>query len=138
MPDIQKCYLLGYSVSDVYAAWVSDKTVIPPATKMRVEPTVGGKYTIICQMGEAEWVMDGTFEVVVPNEKLVYKWEWNKDGAVSRVTVLFSEAENGTRIELTHTDLADEALDAHDTGWDSYIEGFEKHLAESSPPQAQA
>jgi|TARA_B110000438_G_C15692297_1_gene597320 uncharacterized protein YndB with AHSA1/START domain len=75
MPDITKTYHFTQAIDKVYMAWVSDKTVIPPAAEMRVEPKVGGEYTIICKMGESDWVMKGIFSEVIPEQRLVYSWE---------------------------------------------------------------
>jgi hypothetical protein len=44
MKNIEKTYELPFSPQQIYAAWVSSNTVIPPATKMDINPIEGGHY----------------------------------------------------------------------------------------------
>ena len=130
MLEIQKTYQINAPVKTVYEKWVSDTTVIPPAVRMEITPEVGGRYLLVSKFGEIESTMEGYFKEVIPLKKIVYTWEWNKDGNESLVTVNFQEEGSGTKIELKHTGLKDrESADAHSQGWDSYIAGFQKLLA---------
>ena len=129
MNDITKQYFLDAPLPLVYEKWLSNETIVPPAVEMAVTPKVGGNYTLVCLLGESKWTMFGEFLEVVPCEKLKYTWEWNGDGEISVVTVNFSQEQNQTKIDILHTDLPNEDSQArHSAGWDSYIEGFKKHL----------
>lgn len=131
---INKSYDLPFPITAVYAAWVSSETVIPPATKMDVLPEVGGHYRLLMDTPDFTLINEGTFSVVEPEQRVVYTWEWNNDGEVSTIDVRFIETASGTRIELTHSGFQKaESVDQHDSGWDSYIEGFTAHLKEKGP-----
>jgi len=127
--EIQKSYELPFPVADVYAAWVSSDTVIPPATAMDVLPEVGGHYRLLMEMPDFTGKNEGEFLIVEPDQRVVYTWEWNGDGEVSTIDVRFIATETGTRIELHHTGFTKpESVENHDAGWDSYIEGFKAFL----------
>lgn len=122
---ITKTYELPYPLADVYAAWVSSETVIPPATSMDVLPIEGGHYRLYMETPDFTMTNEGKFTVVKPEEQVVYTWEWNKDGEVTTIDVRFSATEVGTRIDLTHTGFEKaESVQMHDEGWDSYIRGL--------------
>lgn len=127
--EIEKSYQINYPVDVVYRAWVSSDTVIPPATSMDVLPEVGGHYRLIMEMPEFVGKNEGVFKLVEPEKRVVYTWEWNDDGEVTTIDVQFSDAESGTKIDLKHTGFTKpESVTNHDSGWDSYMDGFVKHL----------
>lgn len=122
---ITKAYLIEAAVSEVYEKWLSNDTVIPPATKMNIDPVIGGEYVLVANLDDMEMTMTGIFQEIIVNKKLVYTWEWNKDGNISVITVIFSVDGNAARVELTHEGFQDEdTANKHSEGWDSYIEGF--------------
>ena len=132
--QLDKTYELPFPISEVYSAWVSSDTVIPPATKRDVLPLVGGHYRLLMETDDMTLKNEGVFSIVVPEQQVVYTWEWNNDGEVSTIDVRFIETAFGTRIELTHSGFEKaESVDQHDSGWDSYIEGFTAHLKEKGP-----
>ena len=56
-------------------------------------------------------------------------WEWNDDGDVTQITVMFSDHGSGTEVQLRHSGFTSaESLAMHDDGWDSYIKGLKKFL----------
>ncbi len=129
MSEIRKQYLINSSIEHVYQSWISNETIVPPAIKMDITPVVGGQYILISNFGMGELTMTGTFKEIIPNKKLVYTWEWNNDGNETLVTVLFSEANETTRLDISHSGFTDpQSLAMHDMGWDSYIDGFKKLL----------
>lgn len=130
--EIRKRYELPFPVETVYAAWVSSDTVIPPATSMDVLPEVGGHYRLIMEMPDFSGRNEGEFLLVEPNARVVYTWQWNNDGEVSTIDVRFNVSGEGTRIDLVHNGFtSDESVTNHDSGWDSYLEGFTTHLSET-------
>ncbi len=123
--EINKTFELPFSVSDVYNAWVSSATVIPPATYMDVLPEVGGQYLLVMENSDFTMTNEGVFSVVEPERRVVYSWEWNKDGEVTNIDVRFSEVESGTRVDLNHTGFEKaESVQMHEAGWDSYLDGL--------------
>ena len=129
---INKHYELPFPVEMVYTAWVSSDTVIPPATSMDVLPEVGGHYRLIMEMPDFIGRNEGEFLLVEPNARVTYTWEWNNDGEVSTIDVRFKPSGEGTSIDLVHNGFtSDESVTNHDSGWDSYVEGFTKHLSET-------
>lgn len=132
--QVEKSFDLPFPLSEVYAAWVSSDTVIPPATKMDILPEVGGHYRLIMDTPDFSMTNEGAFSIVEPEQRVVYTWEWNNDGEVSTIDVRFTATDSGTLIELTHSDFEKpESVTQHDSGWDSYIEGFTAMLKSKKP-----
>jgi uncharacterized protein YndB with AHSA1/START domain len=126
---VEKTYTIPFSVEAVYAAWVSSKTVIAPATNMDIDPVVGGHYRLIMQTDEFSGRNEGTFLAVEPDQHLKYTWEWNGDGEVTEIDVRFLPTREGTVVHIVHSGFTSEARRAqHDSGWDTYIQGFTAHL----------
>ncbi len=129
--DVDKEFEVPFPREQVYAAWVSSETIIPPAVAMKVEPEVGGIYQLTAEGPGFTAVAEGRFDLVEPNERVRYSWEWNGDGNVSTIDVRFSDSEAGTTIHMLHTGLHDaEAHKNHDEGWQSYVAGLSQHLAD--------
>lgn len=127
--DIIKTYDIPYPVQQVYAAWISSDTVITPATAMDIDPVPGGHYRLIMELPEFSGRNEGKFLLVEAEKRLVYTWEWNGDGEVTEIDVSFSETSSGTRVEIVHSGFRDQAsMENHESGWDSYVEGFIKFL----------
>ena len=138
---IKKSYdIHGFTVEQVYNAWVSSSTIISPATSMDVKPIVGndGHYRLFMESdNDFTSTNEGKFLVVVPNKHVRYTWEWNHDGEITEIDVKFSRqgddgADNSScHIELEHVGFQKESSrKMHDDGWDSYISGFQTHLKE--------
>ena len=128
--EIDKSYRIDHRRADVYAAWVSAETVIPPATAMDVLPQVGGHYRLLMKTAEFEMSNEGVFLQVVPEDYLHYTWQWSGDDEVSEVEVWFRDEGVSTRIDLRHSKLTNsESVQNHDVGWDSYVVGLEQFLS---------
>lgn len=123
--DIDKTYLLPFPKELVYSAWTSSKTVIPPATRMDIDPVVGGHYRLFMEMPDVKMSNEGRFLEVTANRLLKYTWEWNGDGEVTEITVIFEALKVGTEIRILHSGFASkESVAMHDSGWDSYVDGL--------------
>jgi len=123
--DIEKTFEIPFAPGEVYAAWVSPDTVIPPASAMDIDPVVGGRYRLTARGDGFEAQNEGEFLEVEDGRHLRYTWEWNKDGRVTEVEVDFEPTDSGTRLTLAHRGFDDQAsFDNHDSGWDSYLKGL--------------
>ncbi len=73
----------------------------------------------------------GAFTEVIPNERLVFTWSWEKpdpmadDSADSLVTVEFRDAPGGTMLTLTHERFkTGETRDGHLIGWTGCVDAL--------------
>ncbi|MEM1262650.1 MAG: SRPBCC domain-containing protein [Pseudomonadota bacterium] len=128
---IEKTIAIDTTVARVYAAWVSNDTIIPPATRMDIDARVGGHYILYATTPEFSARNKGTFSVVEPNRRLVYSWEWDNDGEVSTIDVRFTAKDDQTVVELVHSGFHSKgSVSQHDAGWDHYFAGLAAYLAE--------
>lgn len=107
---------------------------------VRMDLRVGGKFRIQMKNPDGEYFTAvGEFQEVKPPEKLVYTWDWEKDGAgtefgelegkTSLITVEFLKRGNQTEFVMTHTRLATvESRDGHARGWERALESFAKFI----------
>jgi uncharacterized protein YndB with AHSA1/START domain len=101
---------------------------------------VGGKYRIQTKTSEGEFFTAvGEFQEVKVPERLVYTWDWEKDGSgaefgdvegkASLITVEFLERGEMTELVLTHSRFATvESRDNHARGWSKIAESFAKFV----------
>jgi uncharacterized protein YndB with AHSA1/START domain len=88
-----------------------------------IDLQVGGSYRLGMRPpgGPHTLVVTGTYEAIVPDEKLVFSWQWetpDDSAPVTQVTVNFIPLESGTEVIVTHSQFPDEAMrDQHDGGW---------------------
>ena len=126
---LTKNWEVPFPIDLVYAAWVSSETVIPPATRMEIDPRLGGHYRLIMETPDFAGRNEGEFLVVEPGSRVKYTWEWNGDGEVTTIDVRFTGAGENTEVHMIHDGFTNrESAESHDSGWDAYIEGFIKHL----------
>ncbi len=77
---------------------------------------VGGKFSI---MGGG---LSGTNLELVPDQKIVQSWrfgDWS-EGHFSTVTFALEAIDGGTRLNLTHVDVPDDAFEGVSQGWHDY------------------
>jgi uncharacterized protein YndB with AHSA1/START domain len=129
--DIRKTYHFPFSVELVYSAWTSSETVIAPATRMNINPVVGGDYHLFIETADYTATNKGKFLEIVKNNFLKYSWEWNGDGEITEIAVKFDAKSNGTEIHLLHSGFrSSQSANMHDSGWDSYFEGLENFMSD--------
>ncbi len=97
---------------------------------------VGGKFRIQMKAPDGEFYNAvGEFKEVKAPERLVYTWEWEKDGSgtefgevegkPSLITVEFLKRGKQTEFVLTHTRFATvESRDNHANGWNRIAVSF--------------
>lgn len=107
--------------------------VVPSAV---MDLRVGGKFRIQMQNPEGEFfTAAGEFREVKAPEKIVYTWDWEKDGSgtefgelegkTSLITVEFLKRGERTEFVMTHTRFATvESRDNHARGWSRAVDSF--------------
>ena len=107
--------------------------VVPLAS---MDLRVGGKFRIQMKTPDGEFFTAvGEFREVKAPERLVYTWDWEKDGGgtefgevegkPSLVTVEFLKRGERTELVLTHTRFAKvESRDSHARGWGRIADSF--------------
>ncbi len=130
---------LPASPAQVFAAWTTAEIMqqwFCPGEDMTVpvaeiDAREGGNYRIVMENSKGEtYSPSGTYETVVPNEKLVFTWKWADSDLVTRVTVeLKAQNSNQTELTLTHDGFPDsEISDRHNEGWTGCLDRLEIHL----------
>lgn len=101
---------------------------------IRMDARIGGKYRIQTQRPDGEYfTAAGICRELVPNQRLVLTWGWEKDGGgnefgeVEHETVLTLEFQalpnNRTKLTLTQENFASvDSRDRHEHGWTTCIE----------------
>ena len=102
----------------------------------KVDLRVGGKYRIQMKKEDGEFFTAvGEFKEVKAPERLVYTWDWEKDGGGTEfgevegkttvVTVEFFKRGERTEMVLTHSGFATvQSRDGHANGWERITESF--------------
>jgi uncharacterized protein YndB with AHSA1/START domain len=136
--------LLNAAPELAFEAWTSAAHVqqwMRPQPGMTVphaimDVRVGGKYRIQMKDADGEFfTAAGEFQEVQPPTRLVYTWDFEKDGSgeefgelegkTSLVTVEFRAQGDKTEFVLTHTRfLTVESRDSHAGGWDKITENL--------------
>lgn len=111
---------------------------------------VGGKFRIQMKNPVGEFFTAvGAFQEVKAPERLVYTWDWEKDGSgtefgevegnTSLVTVEFLKRGDRTEMIFTHTRFATiESRDNHARGWSRIVDGLANFLENTDTLKAKA
>ena len=127
-------------VERVYAAWTDAEQLtrwfapgalpVPPAEANVRE---GGRYRV--QMSESGsdcefHTTGGVYRQVIPNERLVFTWQWEGSELETVVTLEFkSLSANETELPLIHEGFDNEdTRDKHGQGWDGCLAKLEAFL----------
>jgi uncharacterized protein YndB with AHSA1/START domain len=124
--------------AEVFKAWTDAKELKrwwgPPgydAPSIEVDLRVGGRYRFTMRKltdGHTS-IVTGVYQEIVPNERLVFTWNWEQGpsfGSNTVVTVEFRDAAGGTELVLLHERFESEHdRDQHTKGWDGCLEKFE-------------
>jgi uncharacterized protein YndB with AHSA1/START domain len=124
--EVKRVY--SASLDQVYQAWIDpevlDKWFHPSAgmtSDCMVDLRVGGRYAIEMHSPRGVFTVAGIYEEIIPQEKLVFTWQWQgeEEYEITRVAVLFKETEDGeTELTLLHGDFdTQEERDSHGGGW---------------------
>lgn len=111
--------------------------VVPSA---RMDLRVGGKFRIQMKNPSGEFfTAQGEFLEVKAPERLVYTWDWEKDGSetefgevegkTSLITVEFLKQGERTQFVMTHSRFASvQSRDSHAQGWSGAVESLAKFV----------
>ncbi|WP_051250388.1 SRPBCC family protein [Paenibacillus harenae] len=99
-----------------------DKLVRWMGRHVLLDPSIGGKYRIDINGSD---VAMGEYKEMIPNEKIVMTWGWEKSKLVppgsSTVEFKLTPKDNGTLLVLTHYDLPATEIASHEQGWSHYM-----------------
>ena len=100
-----------------------------------MDTRVGGHYRIVIRAPDGEQLSSkGVIQRLNEPELIEYTWTWEEDDEAeeheSLVTSARSSSDNGTNIELVHTQLASEESAArHNEGWTSCFGSLDTYLS---------
>lgn len=139
--SLQLTHQFRGKLARVYRAWTNPSELAKwfgpvgyTKTVLEFDLRVGGAYRFEMQNPEGNSAyLTGTYQTILPEEKLVYTWRWEDWGQEiedSLVTVEFHDRGDATEIVVTHEKLAHEAAVAGQKyGWTSTLEGsLQKYL----------
>ena len=129
---------IAATVETVYQAW-TDAEVIkrwmgPGAVTVidaRADARTGGKYRIHMRSPEGEdHIVNGEYEETVPNERLVFTWQWEGNDLQTTVRVEFKAVDNNhTELTLHHAGFPDaDTRNHHEQGWNGCLDKLESAL----------
>lgn len=122
---IVKEITIGASPETVFGFFTEpDKLTRWLCTEATVDPRPGG----ICHQthwaddGSGPFYMRGEYTEVSPPSRVVFTWGWegtefNTQPGSTTVEVTLEAEDDGTRLTLVHSGLAEAARDGHDSGW---------------------
>ena len=79
-----------------------------------------------------EWTFFGVYEQVIPNERLLYTFDWKTDwrqaAKPSLVELRFHSMGTRTEVELVHSRLPDPAIATSEQHWNEFLQVLEELL----------
>ncbi|GIL41369.1 SRPBCC family protein [Roseiterribacter gracilis] len=101
-----------------------------PVLHAEADLRVGGAFRVKFRMLDGdEHECGGTYREIVPNEKLIFTWQWlsDADEVETLVTVLLQPDGDGTAMTFTHAQFQDEKTrDGHQAGWSGSFDKLER------------
>ncbi len=130
-------------VAQVYQAWTDprmmDRWLHPGAditSKCTVDLRVGGRYSVAMHSSRGVFTTTGEYQEIIPNEKLVFTWQWQGDegepeNEITLITLTFRTlSDNETELTLLHEHFGTiEERDSHADGWLGTYEQLSVELA---------
>lgn len=125
-------------VARVFAAWsdpVTLATFMRPAScgfnnaDVQVDFRVGGAFRIVMKTDDRQIPHSGVYQVIKPNEQLVFTWVSQYAGEDSVVTIDFRAIGEATELVLRHRRLPNEAEGLNHTGgWNDILGNLDEAL----------
>jgi uncharacterized protein YndB with AHSA1/START domain len=125
----------------VYAAWTDPEQIahwfgpaetVAGSVRAAMDVRVGGRFRVNFKTGDGEYhEVGGTYQEVVPGERLVFSWAWHSTPERESLVVVTLQADrDGTLLTLHHEQFFDQAArDGHERGWTGTLDKLEKYLA---------
>lgn len=136
----------AWTTSEHIRQWMTPEPgMVVPFASMDVR--VDGRFRIQMKKPDGEFfTAAGVFKEVKVPERLVYTWDWEKDGSgedfgevegkPTLVTVEFLKRGEGTELVLTHSRFATpQSRDNHINGWGRIMDSFAKAVEQQQPNQ---
>lgn len=108
----------------IFAAWTRPDLLARwfwPKLEAEVDLRVGGRFRFATVLSFGPLVASGTYREIVPNERLVFTWNWEEGGGEvpeTLVTVEFRQVEGGTEVVVTHEGNPTlQIAENHKQGW---------------------
>lgn len=100
-----------------------------------LEPVPGGQYRVNITGKD---IARGRYLELIPYSRIVFTWGWEAEGHPvapdsSIVEVDLIEADGGTLVRLTHSELPIEVREQHNVGWEHYLERLTVAASGSDP-----
>lgn len=108
-----------------------ERIVLWMGSSATLEPHPGGIYRIDYDGSD---IALGEFIEVMPNERVVFTWGWEAEGAAigpgeSTVEIRLTADGDGTLLQLRHWGLTPNEVDSHAEGWDYFLPRLEQALS---------
>ncbi len=128
-------------VERVYEAWTDPEKMkrwfapgnmtVPSA---EADVRAGGRYRVQMSDGGSDCefhTTGGIYREVVPNERLVFTWQWEGSDLETLLTLEFKGlSAGGTELTLTHEGFdSEDTRNKHGQGWDGCLANLETFLA---------
>ena len=107
-----------------------------PVSVAQLDVRIGGRFRIVFGGPEGkDHEVQGVYQEVVPNRKLVFTWTWpnSTPERESLVTIEFKAAGRGTELAFLHEQLFDAKVrDDHQRGWSESFAKLEHFLQQTN------
>lgn len=97
-------------------------------TRYEVDAQPGGIYRIHTVEGGIG--VSGEYEDVEPKKLLEFSWHWSGQDAQSTVAVQFADADGGTLVTVSHTNIPFDDVDPLTEGWEDVLTRLEERFDE--------
>lgn len=140
MPEVRLVRQIKAPPGRVWAALTDPKLMIQwwcPDAGTTLTATAdlypGGRFSIVFRMLDGqEHNPTGVYREVLPEQKLVFTWEWpGSPERESLVTVQLQAVPGGTQLTLVHAQLPEAAAQSHAAGWAGLLDQLQHFLGDT-------
>jgi uncharacterized protein YndB with AHSA1/START domain len=134
----------GVPVERLYTAWTTEADLREwwqpmgnVLSHMTNELQNGGalQYNFEATDGQPAFSIDGNYKEVVPNQRLVYTWNWKVPNDAIQdseflLTIAFRSEGNGSTIDVRQENfISEESVLPHRQGWEKALEDLQQYLS---------
>lgn len=118
MKTIKQSHFINATPEEVYTALTNPLTIeLWSGYPAEMQPVEGTEFTMF------EGDISGMNISLVPNQQLVQEWYFGDGNEKSIVTIVLKPSDQGTHVDLQHTNVPDADLENMAEGWRSYYWG---------------